>query len=155
MGHVTRSSFAKDAVAATVILVGLSGLTYGVQTQPLQIPGYILLVGFGTVGGAFGPRAVFPVVYGVYLIALGVAGAAAVHAVQRRLPETHLSSWRLGVAGALGVVGTLSILFAVIALFGTSQMDAVLLTGASGLILLSLASWLTGLFTVSIGTADK
>lgn len=155
MAHVNRSSFAKDAVAATVILVGLSGLTYGVQIHPLQIPGYILLVGFGTVGGAFGPRTVFPAVYGVYLIALGVAGAAAVHAVQRRLPETHLASWRLGVAGAFGVTGALSILFAVITLFGTSQMDGVLLTGISGLILLGLASWLTELFTVNIGAAEK
>lgn len=151
MAHANRRSFVSDAVVATVILAGLAGLTYGVQFQPLRIPGYILLVGFGAVGGAIGPRVAFPVVFGVYLVSLGLVGAAAVRVVRGRIPETDLSRWRFGVAGALGVTGAVSTSFAIAAFVGTSQSDVVLLTGGSGLLLLGLAGWFAGLVTVSIG----
>ncbi|WP_247000772.1 hypothetical protein [Halosolutus gelatinilyticus] len=149
MVYANRSPFVRDAVIATVILACLSGLTYGVQVHPLRIPGYILLIGFGTVGGAFGPRIIFPAVFGVYLVALGLIGAAVVRTVRRRMPEVHFANWRLGVASALGVTGVLSVLFAIVVLLGTSQTDAVLTTGLSGIVLLGLAAWFAGLFTIN------
>lgn len=51
MSHADRGSFSRDTLVATVILACLYGLTYGIQFRPLQIPGYILIVGFGTIGG--------------------------------------------------------------------------------------------------------
>ena len=151
MARANRRSFAGDAVAAALVLAGLSGLTYGVRIQPLRIPGYVLLIGFGTLGATVGPRAAFPVVYGGYLVALGAVGAAAVRALRRRLPETHLARWRLGAAGALGTTGVLSISVAITALFGTAQPDAVVVTSLSGLVLLGLAGWSAGAFVVGIG----
>lgn len=150
MARIDQRAFIRDTAVATVILAGLYGLTYGVQFQPLQIPGYLLLVGFGTLGGAFGPEAIFPVVFGLYLIFLGMIGAFVIHTLRRQLPEGHLSSWRTGIASALGIVGVLSVSFAIIALFGTSQLDAVFITGVVGIILLGLSSWFAKLFTINM-----
>lgn len=146
--------FVRDAIVAAVLLAGLSGLPYGVQFRPLQIPGYILLVGFGTFGGAIGPEALFPVTFGIYLLSLGVVGAIAVRAVRRRIPDDYSASWRRGMAGAFGVLGALSLLFTGVAFSGT-QMDAVVLTGISALLFLSLAGWFAGVLTVNVGRAGN
>lgn len=147
MGQISRVTFVWNTVVATVILASLYGLSYGVQSGPLQIPGYILLMGFGTFGGAVGPESLFPVLFSIYLISLGAVGAAAVHVVRRRLSENHFAGWRLGVAGALGITGVLSILFTAVALSGT-QMDAVFTTVISALVFLGLAGWFAGLFPI-------
>ncbi|WP_436347096.1 hypothetical protein [Natronorubrum sp. FCH18a] len=152
MSYNHRLPFARDAIVATVILAALSGLTYGVQFRPLQLPGYILVMGFGTFGGATGPEALFPVIFGIYLISLGAVGAAIVRVVRGWIPDGHVAGWRLGVASALGVTGALAVLFTMVALFG-AQPDAVFTAGILSLVFLGLASWFAGLFSVSLGRA--
>ncbi|WP_207591434.1 hypothetical protein [Halomontanus rarus] len=148
MGSTDRGSFVRDTIVATVLLACLYGLAYGIQFRLLQIPGYILIVGFGTVGGAVGPEVLFPLLLGIYLVFLGAVGAAAVRVVRRWIPEDRVAGWRRGVAGSLGVMGGLSAVLAVGALFST-QIDAVVTTGAVALIFLGLAGWFAGLFSVS------
>jgi len=146
MAYNHLGSYVRDAVVATAVVVGLYGLAFGVQFQPFQIPGYLLIVGFDMVEGVFGSAgAYYDVLFYGYLIGLGLIGAGVVHMLRAR---THKSvpGWRIGVAGALVVVGVLSLLFALLVLFGSSRLDPVLITGATGLILLAVAGWLAGVF---------
>lgn len=147
MAHAHRTPFLRDTVVATVALAALYALARGVQFQPVQIPGYLLVVGFDVVEHAIGPvDAAFPALFAVYLVALGLVGATAVHAVRTRVPDVAVPGWRPGLAGALGVVGVLSLLFAVAILLGTSQWEPVAVTGVAGVLLLGVAAWLAGLF---------
>lgn len=145
MSHDHKTSFVREAVVSMLVVVGLYGLT-GVQFQPVQIPGYLFIVEFDMLEVTFGSAdEYYYVLFAAYLLGLGLAGAVLVHILRTRTPET-VPSWRLGVAGALIVVGTLSLLFALVVLFGSSQFTPVLITGATGLILLALAGWFVGLF---------
>jgi hypothetical protein len=146
MRHRNSVGFVREAVIAVVVVVGLYGLSSSVQFSPAQIPAYLLIVGFDMLEVTFGSAgAYYPVLFGAYLVGLGVAGAVVVHTFRRWTSEADLPSWRLGVAGAFTVVGALSLLFALSILIGTSQMDAVVITGVTGLIFLALAGWLAGL----------
>lgn len=127
-------------------VIVLYGLSTGVQYQPLQIPGYLLIVGFDMLEVTFGSAGTyFDVLFAAYLLGLGLVGAVLVHALRTRTHES-VPSWRLGVAGALIVVGVLALLFALAVLYGSTQLTPVLITGTTGLILLALAGWLAGLF---------
>ena len=77
--------------------------------------------------------------FGAYLVGLGVGGGLVASLVRIRTADSWLSTIRLGVAGAFGVVGAISLLFAVAVLFGTSQLAPVLVTGATGLVMPAVA----------------
>lgn len=140
--------FVRDAIVSTLVLVGLYGLARGIPFQPVHIPGYLLIVGFDALEGLFGSAgSAYPLLFAVYILGLGVSGAAIATVLRTRSPETPLSRWRVGMAGALGVVGTISILYGVVILVTTSQLVPVLITGVVGGILLALAGWLAGLIS--------
>lgn len=146
MVHSSGGAFVRDAVVATVAVVGLYGLAQGVQFPPTQIPGYLLVVGFDLLEMAFGSvGAYYDVLFAAYLLGLGLVGAAVAHVFQGWTRETERPGWRFGVAGALAVVGALSLLFGLAVSLGTDQWAPTLITGAAGLVMLALASWLGGL----------
>jgi hypothetical protein len=142
MAHNHEVSFAREAVVSMLVVVGLYFVSVGAQFPPLQIPGYLLIVGFDMLEVTFGSASeYYDVLFAAYLLGLGLVGAVLVHGLRTRTPGT-VPSWRLGVAGALIVVGILSLLFATV----VSSLTPFLITGTTGLILLALAGWLVGLF---------
>jgi hypothetical protein len=136
-------SFVRDVVVATSVVIGLYGLAF-VEFQPVQLPGYFLIVGFdileATVGSA---GSNYEVLFYAYLIGLGVVGGGFGH-LFRAWTDDGVSGWRRGVAGALVVTGVLASLFALLVLVGSSQLTPVLIAGATGLVSLAMAGWLTG-----------
>lgn len=150
MASVSRRqrAFARDAVVATFVLVVLYGLL-DVPFAPLQIPGYLLVVGFDVLEVTFGSAGpAYPVLFGAYLAGLGIVGAGIAAALRARDGD---SAWRLATAGAFALVGVLSLLFALGVLVGTGQWEPVAITGATGLVLLAVAGWLAGV--VEFGTS--
>lgn len=151
----TPRIFVRDAIISTLVLVGLYGLAQGIQFQPVQIPGYLLIVGFDVLEGLLGSAgSAYPLLFAVYLLGLGVSGAVLATVLRTQLRETDRSVWRVGMAGALGVVGTISILYGLVLLGTTSQLAPVLITGGVGVVLLALAGWLAGLLGPSISRAE-
>ncbi|AHZ21893.1 hypothetical protein E6P09_08145 [Haloferax mediterranei ATCC 33500] len=148
----TRSYvFARDATVATAVLVGLFVLRY-VQFQPLQIPGYLLIVGFDVIEAVFGSAgANYDVLFAAYLVGLGVVGAGVAQVVRQNSKGTDIHWWRLGAASALALLGVVSLLFAAMVLFTTTQLTPVYVTGAAGLVFLALAAWLTDIFRIEVG----
>jgi hypothetical protein len=149
MAQSNRRTFVRETVIAVMGIVALyAPVAVGVEFRPALISGYLLIVGFDilevTVGSA---GAYYPVLFGAYLLGLGVAGAVVGHTVRSVTNEADLPSWRLGVAGAFTVVGGLSLVFALGVCLGTSQMAPVVITGTTGLFLLALAGWLAGQLT--------
>lgn len=146
----TRLTFLRDVVIATLVLAGLYGLAWGVQFQPVQIPGYLLITGFDAVEelvGAAGSN--YAILFSLYILGLGVIGGSVSALLRKRSRETDLPGLRLGMAGALAVVGVLSLLFGLVVLLGTSQLTPVFVTGAVGVVLLGLAGWLAGLVEIT------
>jgi hypothetical protein len=140
-----KVTFARDALIATVAVVGLYLLGEGAQFQPLQIPWYLLVVGFDVLEAVFGSAGKnYDLLFGAYLVGLGVLGAVVAAGVRRLTPDSSRSTLRLGAAGALSVVGGISLLVAAAILVGTSQLAPVLITGATGLVMLGVAGWLAG-----------
>jgi hypothetical protein len=143
MGRHRSVSFARDVVVATVVVVGLYGLAF-VRFQPIQIPGYLLMMGFDMLETAFGSAgANYDVLFYVYLVGLGVVGGALSHFL-RTWTGDGVPGWRRGVAGAFLVTGLLAFSFALTVLVGSSQLTPVLITGATGLVSFAVAGWLTG-----------
>ncbi|WP_227377913.1 hypothetical protein [Haladaptatus halobius] len=141
-----RLTFIRDIIVATVVMVCLYGLALNVQFQWLQIPGYLLIVGFDVLEVTFGSAgANYYLLFALYLMGLGILGALLAHRLRERASERALSWWRVGVASALAMVGVLSLLFALFVLIGTSQRTPVLITIATSLILFALAGWLAGI----------
>lgn len=137
-------NFVRDTVIGTGVLVGLYGLAAGVPFQPLQIPGYLLIVGFDLLEVVFGSAGNnYDLLFAVYLLGLGLVGAIVAHVLSGLAEDTP--RWRVGVAGAVSVVGALSLLFALSVLLGTSQITPVLVTAAAGLVMFAVAGWLVGL----------
>lgn len=154
MSRTHKTSFIREAVVSIAVVIGLY-LAAGVQFPPLQIPGYLLIVGFDMLEVTFGSAdAYYDVLFAAYLLGLGLVGAVFVHALRTLTHET-VPSWRLGVAGALIVVGVISLSFAVAMSFQISYYTPVLITGATGLILFALAGWLVGLLGSSSIVASK
>jgi hypothetical protein len=145
----TSRTFLRDVVVATLALAALYGLAWGVQFQPVQIPGYLLIVGFDAVAELVGPAGSnYTIYFSLYVLGLGVVGAAVSAALRRQSHETDRLGVRIGVAGALAVVGVLSLLFGLAVLLGTSQRTPVLVTGGAGVVLLGLAGWLAGVIGI-------
>ncbi|WP_396613153.1 hypothetical protein ACH9L7_07805 [Haloferax sp. S1W] len=156
MSHPRSVTFARDAVVATAVLAGLYGLAYGVQFQPLQIPGYLLIVGFDLLEVVFGPvRSNFDLVFAAYIVGLGLVSAIVAQLARLGGERTDLPQWRLGAAGAIAIVGVLSLLFAANILVSTTQTTPVLITGTAGVVMLALAGWLAGLVRVVVGKSTS
>jgi hypothetical protein len=136
-------SFARDVVVATAVVVGLYGLAF-VEFQPVQIPGYLLIVGFDTLEATFGSAGSnYDVLFYVYLVGLGVVGGV-IGQLLRTLTDDEVPGWRLGVAGALAVTGLLALSFALLVLVGSSQLTPVLIAGMTGLLSFVAAGWFAG-----------
>lgn len=150
--NATRTvTFVRDALVATAVVVGLYGLGQGVQFRPVQIPWYLLVVGFDVLEVVFGSAGRnYDLLFGAYLVGLGVASALVATVARSRTADRTQESgpapatWRLATAGAFCVVGALSLSFAVAVLFGTSQLNPVLITGATALVCFAIAGWLAG-----------
>lgn len=145
MEHTRSGSLARDVAAATAAVVVLYGLAR-VQFPPFQIPGYLLVVGFDAIEAVLGSAGdAYRVLFGAYLLGLGVAGGTVAHYVRRWSAGTDLPSWRVGLAGGLAVIGTGALAFAAVVASALSQPTPVLITGTTGVVLLMLAGWLLGL----------
>lgn len=153
MYYTFRRSFVRDAIVAALTIVGVYGLGQGVQFQPVQIPGYLLVVGFDVLEAAFGSAGRnYDVLFVAYLLGVGVVGAAIAYVLRKQVGETDVPGWRFGAAGALVVVGALSLSFALNVLLGSGWVTPVLVTGATALVLLGVAGWLVGLFGTTAAT---
>lgn len=150
MASVSRRqrAFVRDAAVATLVLV-LMYVLMDVQFVPLQIPGYLLIVGFDLLEVTFGSAGTaYQVLFAAYLVGLGIVGAGIAAAARQ---FDGVSAWRLAPAGAFAVVGVLSLLFALAVLVGTDQLEPVAITGATGLVLLALAAVLAGVVEIRVG----
>ncbi|KAB1196758.1 MULTISPECIES: hypothetical protein [Haloferax] len=155
MNRTQQVIFARDAVVATAVLAGLYLLGYGIQFQPLQIPTYLLIVGFDLLEVTFGSAGTnYDLLFAAYIVGLGVVGAAVAGLLRTGARKTDLPQWRLGTAGALAILGTLSLLFGLRVLLVSTQRTPVLVTGAAGIALLALAGWLSGLYRIEFGQAQ-
>lgn len=135
----------RDVLVATLAVFGLYALGQGVQSLPFVVPYYLLVVGFDVLETIFGPvGAHFHVVFGAYLVGLGVIAGLGAGLVRRRAADSSISGWRFGVAGAFGVVGIFSLAFALLSLARSTQWAPVLITGTTGIVALGLAGWLAG-----------
>lgn len=142
-----QRAFARDAAIATLVLVVLYGLM-DVPFAPVQIPGYLLVVGFDALEVAFGSAGgAYEALFAAYLVGLGLVGAGIAAALRAR---DGGPAWRLATAGAVAVVGTLSLLFGLAVLVGTGQWAPVAITGVAGLVLLALAGWLADLVEIDV-----
>lgn len=155
MADTSRMRFVHDAIGATAVLACFYALAYVLAFAPLQLPGYVLVVGFGLVTAVLEPvGAGGDVVLAAYLVGLGLASAAVSHVVRRSVSAGHLAGLRVVVASALALVGVLSLAFALAILLGTSQWEPVVLTTAIGLLLLGIAGWLAGAFELALPRDD-
>ncbi|GAA0470037.1 hypothetical protein MUK72_04605 [Halococcus dombrowskii] len=137
-------SFVRDVVVATTVVVGLYGLAF-VEFQPVQIPGYFLIVGFDMLEAAVeSAGSNYDVLFYAYLIGLGVVGGGLGHFL-RAWTDDEVPSWRRGVAGALVVAGLLAFSFALLVLVGSSQLTPVLIAGVTGLLSFVVAGWVAGM----------
>ena len=137
-------SFVRDVVVATAVVVGLYGLAF-VEFQPVQIPGYFLIVGFDMLEATLGSAGSnYDVLFYAYLIGLGVVGGGLGHFL-RAWTDDEVPNWRRGVAGALIVAGLLAFSFALLVLVGPSQLTPVLIASVTGLLSFVVAGWVTGM----------
>ena len=68
----SRQSFIRDAIIAIGVLGSLYGLSY-IPFQPLQIPGYLLILGFDLLEGSVGSTgANYDLVFAAYLVGLSL-----------------------------------------------------------------------------------
>lgn len=147
--NVTQSRFLRDAAVATALLGFLYAVAPHSGIQALQIPGYLLIVGFDMLEGVFGAvHTYFDVVFWLYIVGLGLSSAVLAHGFRSLASKTSLPAWRVGLAGGLTVVAMISFLFAAVIYSGTTQSEPVRILGRSGLILLLLAALFADAFSV-------
>ncbi len=144
MNKPSLAVFARDTIVATSTIVGLYVVAGRVPLQPLQIPGYLLIVGFDILEILFGPvRDNYTLFFGGYLVGVGVLAATAGRLLRRRTEVLTRESWWIGIAGAFTIIGLLAAIFAIALIIGTVQLVPVLITGSVALISFTLAGWLT------------
>lgn len=150
MHALRRGSYLRDAAVATLVVVGLYGLSAGVRFQPAQIPGYLLVAFFDVLEAALGPvETNFELVFAAYLLGLGLVGGAIAQGVRRLAPDAD--GWRVGAAGAFVIVGAMALAVAAIILANTDQLVPVLITAATGLAAFGLAGYLLDLVGLRAG----
>lgn len=148
--RVLGSTFVRDAAVATGVLAGLFLLSSVVRVQSVQVPGYLLVVGFDVLEAVFGPvRGFYAVVFALYVVALGVVAAGFAHGVRRFGARTNLPSWRLGLAAGLTVVAVIAAILLYVVYTGTAQSEPVVLLSWTVVILLVLAALVADVFGVT------
>ena len=87
------------------------------QFPPFRMTGYLVVMGFGMLKGVFGSvQSNVGPVFALYLVGLGLIGAAVVTGFQELTGDRERPAWQLGVAGALTAVGVLWLLFMLLVL---------------------------------------
>lgn len=145
-------TYARDAVVATAALFGLFALMHS-GVPGLVIPGYLLVVGFDRIEVLVGSAgANYQLLFYTYLAGLGLLAAGAAQGF--RSADTDAPAWRLGLASALGLIGAMSLLFALAVLptvdgLTHEALAPVLITGSVALACFALAAWLVGVLPVT------
>jgi MFS family permease len=142
-----RRVFVRDVGVALGLYVLLLA-AMRVQFQPLQVPGYLLVLGFDAIQNPLAPglhSPLFEAALGLYLAGLAAVAAALAGRLRRRFgPAGRL---RYGLAGAVISVGlyALAVLFAVFVPNYRGNVSPLLIAAAVGLAGLwagmRLASW--------------
>lgn len=127
-----RRVFLRDAgVALGLYVVLLAALR--VQFQPLQIPGYLLVLGFDAIQNPLAPglaSPLFEAALGLYLVGLAAVAAALGGRLRRRFgPAGRL---RYGLAGALLSVGLYALAVLVLVLVSNHRGNVSPLLIAAG-----------------------
>lgn len=136
---------ARDVLVSMAVVIGLYALAEGLQFQPLQVPGYLLVVGFDVIERTFGAAGpYYHLWFGLYLATIGLV-AAGVAQVIRPWTGEGLPGWRLAASSALAVIGVLAFGLAATVLAGAGQLAPVLILAAAGAILLGFAAIVGGL----------
>lgn len=140
-------------LAFYVLLLALARVPF----QPLQVPGYLLALGFDAIQNRLAPGlggGGFQVAFGAYLLALSAVGAAAAARLRRRFAPA--GPVRYGVAGALVAVGVLAlvVLLVVFVPFFTGSWTPLAIAAATGLAGLWLGWRLAATGTRADGRAD-
>lgn len=141
LSEFRRSQFVRDAAVATAVLIVLYLLAPVVRIQPLQIPAYLLIVGFDMLEGVFGPvYSFFDVVFALYLVYLGVLGAGVAHTFRSLAESRGLPAWRIGIAGALTIVAIIGLLFGAMVYDGSLRSEPIQILTGTVLVLLLFAT---------------
>ena len=145
--RLARSRFVRDAMVATSLLGSLYAVAPYSEIRALQIPGYLLIVGFNILEGVFGAvHSYFDVFFWLYIAGLGLLSATLAHGFRTLASKTTLPAWRVGLAGALTVVAMIAFVFAGIVYSGTTQTEPIRILSATGVVLLALAALLADVF---------
>lgn len=125
----------RDAGVALAFYVLLLALAR-VPLQPLQVPGYLLMLGFDAVQNRLAPGlggGGFQVAFGAYLLALSAVGGTAAARFRRQFGPA--GPVRYGVAGALVAVGllALAVLLVVFVPFFTGSWTPLAIAAVTGL----------------------
>lgn len=145
--RLAGSRFVRDTVVATALLGLFLAIAPHSGIRALQIPGYLLIVGFDILEGIFGAvHSFFDVVFGLYIVGLGLLSASLAHGFRSLASKMELPAWRVGMAAGLTVVAGIAFLFAAIVYSGTTQSEPVRILGASGIVLLLLAALFADVF---------
>lgn len=147
--------FVRDAVLVTVIVAGWYALAESAHSS-LRVPGFGLAVGFDLLAAGLAPDgATRAVLFTAYLLGLGLGGAVIGRAIRRRAGGPTGSSWRIGIAGALAILGGGSLLLAASAFLEPVRREPVLVTATTGLFALALAGWLTGALELDLAPSSR
>ncbi|MDS0299396.1 hypothetical protein NDI76_11650 [Halogeometricum sp. S1BR25-6] len=141
MLDVRRRAFVRDVAVCVAVVVALYALMR-VPFQPLQIPGYLLVVGFDWLEFALGSTGErYPFWFGAYLLGLGVVGGLVARLFRTLTVRTERSGWRFGAAGACVVVGLGALAFTLFVSVHAG-ITSVLITGGTALALFAAAGLL-------------
>lgn len=150
VASVRESRFLRDAGATTIFFALLYLLAPVVDVQALQIPGYLLIVGFDVLEAVFGPvQSGYEFVFGLYLVALGLSAASLAHGFRAVSASTSLPAWRVGIAAALAIIAGIALLYGAIIYASTTQTEPVKILAGTGVLLLVLAALFADAFDVT------
>lgn len=139
-----RTVAGRDVLVAFATVASLSLLARAVPLQPLQVPGYLLTVGYDLVETALPVLAPYwPVGYPAYLYVLAVAGAGIARWLRARGSP---NAWRPAVAGAFTLLGVLALALAATVYLPHAGADPtpVAIVAATGVVFLVTAAVVAG-----------
>lgn len=141
-----RALVGREVAIAFAVLAVLYYVRY-IRFQPLQLPAYLLIVGYDLVELALPVldpyhRIAFP----VFLYLLAILGAGTARGL--RTGSDDSSTWMRTLGGVSLVIGILSLLFGAVVggplVSSTDNPTPLAITGTAGVILLIVAWWLLG-----------